>query len=370
MYQDVAQWTMIRRKVLENGISRRKISRETGLSRKTIRKMLLHELPQSYKRSAPTHPALQQHTETLDGFAFLNASIDFGRRVSLSEIYRYLIREENYVGSYSAIRDYLRFRISARQTLEKVNWDQLYEIIVSISKKDTIKLLRSLSFNGSPLISPSRLQELQRVVASLREDGTFCSRHARRQQDVDWIYRVLRDDIPSVDLEGQYRDPGDGKELIAKLRVGSKPVRNRTMAILAHLHGISDHTIATALGMSRDTIRSCRRIYESGGLKDLFTRKARLGLKVNDEGLKASIFAIFHEPPGNHGINRTTWRMADIRAVLAKQGRPACAAVVRAITKGAGYKWRKARLVLTSNDSGYAEKLARIRLILSGTRAR
>jgi len=138
------------------------------------------------------------------------------------------------------------------------------------------------------------------------------------------------------------------------------------MAILAHLHGISDHTIATALGMSRDTIRSCRRIYESGGLKDLFTRKARLGLKVNDEGLKASIFALLHEPPGNHGINRTTWRMADIRAVLAKQGRPACAAVVRAITKAAGYKWRKARLVLTSNDSGYAEKLARIRLILSG----
>ena len=55
MYHDVAQWTMIRRKVLEEGVSRRKLSRETGLSRKTIRKMLLHELPQSYKRT-------RQHT--------------------------------------------------------------------------------------------------------------------------------------------------------------------------------------------------------------------------------------------------------------------------------------------------------------------
>jgi len=249
--------------------------------------------------------------------------------------------------------------------LQQIVWEHLYEKIVSIPKKDAIKLLRSLSFNGSPLISSTRLQGLQRDVASLREHGTLGSRHARRQQDVDWITRVLRDDIPPAELEGQYRDPADSNELIAKLRVGSKPVRNRAMAILAHLHGISDHTIATALGMSRLTIRRCRRIYESGGVKELFTRTARPGLKVNDEGLKASIFTLLHEPPGNYGINRTTWTMAEIRAVLARQGRPACAAVVRAITKAAGYKWRKARLVLTSNDSGYAEKLAHIRLILS-----
>jgi DDE superfamily endonuclease len=33
--------------------------------------------------------------------------------------------------------------------------------------------------------------------------------------------------------------------------------------------------------------------------------------------------------------------------------------------KGAGYKWRKAKIVLTSNDPTYMEKLARIRFILS-----
>jgi hypothetical protein len=33
--------------------------------------------------------------------------------------------------------------------------------------------------------------------------------------------------------------------------------------------------------------------------------------------------------------------------------------------QAAGYKWRKARLVLTSNDSNYSEKLAHVRLILS-----
>jgi hypothetical protein len=117
--------------------------------------------------------------------------------------------------------------------------------------------------------------------------------------------------------------------------------------------------------MSRLTIRRCRRIYESGGVGELLTRTARPGLKINDESLKASLFALLHEPPGNHGINRTTWTMADLRAVLAKQGRPACAAVIRAITKAAGYKWRKASLVLTSNDCKYSEKLAHVRFILS-----
>lgn len=82
-------------------------------------------------------------------------------------------------------------------------------------------------------------------------------------------------------------------------------------------------------------------------MQELFTRTARPGLKINDESLKASLFALLHEPPGNHGINRTTWTMAHLSAVLAEQGRPACAAVIRA------------------NDSNYSEKLAHVRLILS-----
>jgi transposase len=145
----------------------------------------------------------------------------------------------------------------------------------------------------------------------------LCSRQAGTQQDVDWINRVLRDGIWAVEVEGQYCDPAQAKELIARLR-GTKSVRNRAMAILAHLRGVSDHTIATALGMSRLTIRRCRRIYESVG--ELFTRTPRPGLKINDESLKASLFALLHEPPGNHGINRTTWTMAHLSAVLAEQG--------------------------------------------------
>ena len=40
--------------------------------------------------------------------------------------------------------------------------------------------------------------------------------------------------------------------------------------------------------------------------------------------------------------------------------------MIRKITKAAGYRWRKARIVLTSSDPDYTEKLGRIRSILSG----
>jgi DDE superfamily endonuclease len=39
--------------------------------------------------------------------------------------------------------------------------------------------------------------------------------------------------------------------------------------------------------------------------------------------------------------------------------------VIRKITKAAGYRWRKARIVLTSNDPEFSEKLERVRTILS-----
>jgi len=63
----------------------------------------------------------------------------------------YLKIEENYSGSYGAVRDYLRFRSST--TSNHIVWEHLYEQILSLSKKDAIKLLQSLSFNALPLIS-------------------------------------------------------------------------------------------------------------------------------------------------------------------------------------------------------------------------
>ena len=84
--------------------------------------------------------------------------------------------------------------------------------------------------------------------------------------------------------------------------------------------------------------------------------------------VKQAIFGVLHEPPSNYGINRTTWTMPDLERVLRETGRPACREVIRKVTKAAGYRWRKARVVLTSADPDYTEKLNRIRSILSKLR--
>jgi hypothetical protein len=57
--------------------------------------------------------------------------------------------------------------------------------------------------------------------------------------------------------------------------------------------------------------------------------------------------------------------MSDLRAVLAGKGTVATQNNIRAVIKSAGYRWKQARVTLTSVDPNYREKLAAIRATLS-----
>jgi len=57
--------------------------------------------------------------------------------------------------------------------------------------------------------------------------------------------------------------------------------------------------------------------------------------------------------------------MADLTQVLRERGTPVCAQVVREITRSAGWRWRRARKVLTSTDPEYRAKVHHIRSILA-----
>jgi len=54
-----------------------------------------------------------------------------------------------------------------------------------------------------------------------------------------------------------------------------------------------------------------------------------------------------------------------LKKTLGDGGHGACSEVIRSIVRAAGYRWRKARLVLTSADPDYREKLEHIHSILS-----
>lgn len=137
------------------------------------------------------------------------------------------------------------------------------------------------------------------------------------------------------------------------------------MVVLASRRGLSCGMVCDFLGIDNHTHHKYARAFENGGHAALFARQTKSTRKFDDDAIKKTVFGILHEPPSNYGINRTTWIMPDLSRVLREAGRPACPEVIRKITKAAGYRWRKARKVLTSADPEYREKVHHIQNILA-----
>jgi transposase len=239
-------------------------------------------------------------------------------------------------------------------------------LILSLDKSDAIEFMRMISYAKTPIFSPFRGQKFFREAAKLiKLRSEMSPQRARINKSIEWIHGVLRREVSLNALHVEFSGLPEFPDIVQHLYESRLTYRNRAMVVLAHLHGISERAIALALRVNRQTVRRARKIFHTNGADGLFAPKRRSNLKVNDSALKAMIFSILHEPPSNHAINRTSWTMAHLCEVLSRKGKPACPEVVRTITKAAGYKWRKARVVLTSNDPDYDEKLTRIRSILS-----
>jgi transposase len=138
------------------------------------------------------------------------------------------------------------------------------------------------------------------------------------------------------------------------------------MVIMASRRGVRPAFICKVLRLSPSTYRRCVRVFSEGGAAALFARRTNPHRKFDNERIKNALFDTLHQPPGNFGINRTTWRLADLSLIMGQRGYPICEDVIRQIIKAAGYRWRKARIVLTSNDPEFSEKLGTIQSILAG----
>ena len=92
------------------------------------------------------------------------------------------------------------------------------------------------------------------------------------------------------------------------------------------------------------------------------TKRSR---KADGETFRGALFGLLHEPPTLSGFNRTTWRMEDLRQTLAGRGFPACPDVIREAMRKEGFRWRSAKVVLTSTDPQYREKLERVQTVLA-----
>jgi transposase len=153
--------------------------------------------------------------------------------------------------------------------------------------------------------------------------------------------------------------------LLDRLLNGRAIDRRRAIAILASQRGIRGSAICRLLRLNRTSYCRYLRVFEQGGSAALFARRVNPHRKFDNEEIKKTVFATLHQPPSNFNINRTTWTMSELSRVLKASEHSVGEDVVRTIIKAAGYRWRKARVVLTSNDPEFSEKVARIQSILS-----
>ncbi|GAJ04750.1 unnamed protein product, partial [marine sediment metagenome] len=166
-----------------------------------------------------------------------------------------------------------------------------------------------------------------------------------------WLYALERDELAF---------PPFGDELS---RHGAA-ARKRILAVLATEEGFPLKAIAKHLGVSPNTVIRSRLRYEQGGVDALTHCKPRARI-ADDERYRDELFKLLHEPPSQSGFNRTSWRIADLVEAMNRRGFKTGRAVLREAIDKSGFRWRAARVVLTSTDPHYQEKLDRVQGVLA-----
>jgi transposase len=344
------------------GTSQRQVVRETGVSRATIRKMLAHPYPQPYGPRSRRYPKLGPHTASIQRMLRENATLPPSARLSIRAIHERIRNQEGFGGSYGAVKDYAHSRSQDQDCI----WKYVYELLISLEKEKAIDFLFYLSRADPPVVLDSRAEKFFRDTC---RRAIIPPKPGKKDQvkraAFEWMLTLLHKEISAQELHRVFGDLPEFTRLLEYLYDGRLSDRNRAMAILAKHHGLSRGVICAFLGICKTAYLKYLRIFKHGGAAALFARKTKSSRKIDDEALKKAVFSLLHEPPSNYDINRTSWKMADFCRVLGEKGQPACREVIRKIIKAAGYKWCKARVVLTSHDPAYSEKLDRIRTILA-----
>jgi transposase len=133
----------------------------------------------------------------------------------------------------------------------------------------------------------------------------------------------------------------------------------------------SPASVAVDFWVSPRTVHKWVKRYRAhgiSGLRDRSSRPHRIARCYMQPGkeLHDAVFTVLHSPPTAKGFNRTTWRLTDLHKVLRSQGIVTTKKSISAVIKHAGYRWKKARIALTSTDSAYDEKVGTIRSTLAG----
>jgi transposase len=371
MYRNLAQWAHIRHRLLVGRVSQRQICRETGISRTVIAKIAAQPFPPPPAARPITRRKIDPYLSLIRQLMMENATLPPAARLSAKQIHQRL-QQEGFSGGYTtvrtAVRDFVRSSAHNDTGISDATriWESISDILVSLPCASARDFLRMLSRADPPLISRDKAERFLGAAAGTIGPSERKPREAKRMADQEWMYGVLHGALALRDIESRQSDFPELKPLLHLVAEGRLTHRKKALAVLASRHGLSSRRAAELLGMSRVSYTKYVQAFERGGVRELLARKISGRRKVDDEAIKQAVFSILHQPPGDYGINRTSWKRDDLIRVLGQSGHPACKTVVQQIIKRAGYRWTTARTVLTSRDPDYSTKLDHIHAILSG----
>lgn len=185
---------------------------------------------------------------------------------------------------------------------------------------------------------------------------------------VKWMMYVIQQNVSFATIAEHLGSKLSSEDLLKLYNAAydnRRHIRKRAVTLIFHLYGISIPMIMEFLFLSRNTVKRYIRWFEEEGVPGLLMGRNKTPRKEIHTAYREKVLSIIHSPPANYGINRTTWTIALIKNVLDEQGYTIGKNTIPRIIKNAGYRFCKARQVLTSNDPEYREKVSRITKMLS-----
>ena len=89
------------------GLSRREASRQFGIDRKAVAKILLHAEPPGYRRrQPPKRPKLAPFTDIIDGILEEDRTVHRKQRHTAKRIFERLRDEHGFTGKQTIVKDY------------------------------------------------------------------------------------------------------------------------------------------------------------------------------------------------------------------------------------------------------------------------
>jgi len=220
------------------------------------------------------------------------------------------------------------------------------------------------------------IKQLEKEIAILRHrEHEIRNRQAEIKEMRDFLDQVklfmLRLMQGHVEFEtlvehlGHKVNERELRKLYVATRSQPQHLRRRALTVLYHLYGIGNKTIMEFLYISRNTVKRYIHKFNDFGADKLLDTSKTVPKVADAPDIKEAILSTLHSPPKEFNYNRTAWTLKLLKQELENQGYHVGKNNVSLIVRKAGYRFWKAKEVLTSNDPKYKEKIEAITRILS-----